>query len=54
MPAKSKSQFRLMQAAAHDSTIAKKLGINKKVAKEYTSSNEGSKKYSKLPEKKGK
>jgi hypothetical protein len=52
MPAKSKSQFRLMQAAAHNPKIAKKVGISEDVAGEYTQSNVGKKAYGKLPEKK--
>lgn len=35
MPSKSKSQARLMAAAAHDKTFAKKVGIPTKVAKEF-------------------
>ena len=50
MPAKSRSQFRLMQAAAHNPKIAKKVGIPASTAAEYTSSNVGKKAYSKLPE----
>jgi hypothetical protein len=52
MPAKSKSQFRLMQAAAHSPKFAQKVGIKSSVAKEYTESNVGKKAYAKLPEKK--
>ena len=50
MPAKSKSQFRLMQAVAHNPKIEKKVGISAKTASEYTKSNVGKKAYSKLPE----
>lgn len=50
MPAKSRSQFRLMQAAAHNPKIAKKVGIPVKTAAEYTESNVGKKAYSNLPE----
>ena len=50
MPAKSKAQFKLMQAAAHNPKIAKKVGISKSIASEYTSSNVGKKSYDKLPE----
>lgn len=50
MPAKSKAQFRLMEAAAHNPKIAKKVGIPASTAAEYTSSNVGKKAYSKLPE----
>jgi len=52
MPAKSKAQFRLMQAAAHNPKIAKKVGISEDVASEYTESNVGKRAYGKLPEKK--
>jgi hypothetical protein len=51
MPAKSKSQFRLMQAVAHNPKIAKKVGMSSDVASEYTESNVGKKSYGKLPEK---
>jgi len=54
MPAKSKSQFRLMQAAAHSPKFAQKVGIKPSVAAEYTESNVGKKSYGKLPEKKAK
>lgn len=50
MPAKSKSQFRLMKAAENNPAFAKKVGISKSTAAEYTSSNTGKKAYSKLPE----
>lgn len=50
MPAKSKAQFRLMQAAAHSPKFAKKTGISSGVAREYTRSNEGKKSYQRLPE----
>ena len=49
MPAKSKSQFRLMKAV--ESGSVKLPGLSKKEAKEYTESNKGKKAYSKLPEK---
>ena len=49
MPAKSKAQFRLMQAAAHNPSVAKRVGIPASVASEYTESNVGKKAYSKLP-----
>jgi hypothetical protein len=49
MPAKSKAQFRLMEAAAHNPKIAKKVGIPQATASEYTESNVGKKAYSKLP-----
>ena len=51
MPAKSKAQFRLMQAAEHSPKIAKKVGIRPDIAAEYTESNVGKKSYGKLPEK---
>jgi hypothetical protein len=51
MPAKSKEQFRLMQAVAHNPKFAKKIGIKPSVGAEYTQSNVGNKAYSKLPEK---
>jgi hypothetical protein len=35
MPSKSKSQERLMAAAAHNKAFAKKVGVPQKVAKEY-------------------
>ena len=37
MPAKSKAQFRLMQAVAHNPKIAKKTGISKSVGEEFVS-----------------
>lgn len=51
MPAKSKAQFRLMQAAAHDPKFAKRVGIPSSTASEYTEMNKGRKAYSKLPDK---
>lgn len=50
MPAKSKEQFRLMQAVAHNPSFAKKVGIKPNVGSEYTKSNVGGKSYAKLPE----
>jgi len=50
MPAKSKEQFRLMQAVAHNPSFAKKVGIKPSVGAEYTQSNVGKKSYAKLPE----
>ena len=50
MPAKSKEQFRLMQAVAHNPSFAKKVGIKPSVGAEYTKSNTGRKSYEKLPE----
>jgi hypothetical protein len=41
MPAKSASQKRLMDAAAHNPAFAKKVGIPSKVAKEYSESSKG-------------
>jgi hypothetical protein len=54
MPAKSKSQFRLMKAAENNPAFAKKVGISKSTASEFTSSNTGKKAYAKLPENKAK
>ena len=51
MPAKSKAQFRLMKAVAHDPKVAKRVGIPQSVGAEYTESNVGKKSYGKLPEK---
>lgn len=50
MPARSKKQFRLMAAAAHNPAFAKKVGVPQKVAKEYTAASKGT--YKKLPEQK--
>lgn len=47
MPAKSKAQFRLMQAVAHNPKIAEKTGISKSVGKEFVSATKAPKK---LPE----
>lgn len=41
MPAKSASQKRLMDAAAHNPAFAKKVGIPTKVAKEYSKASKG-------------
>ena len=49
MPAKSKSQFRLMKAAEYNPKFAKKVGIKPSVAAEFTESNFGKRSYSKLP-----
>jgi hypothetical protein len=38
MPAKSKAQNRLMQAAAQNPKVAQKTGVPQSVAKEFTSS----------------
>lgn len=54
MPAKSKSQFRLMKAVENNPKVAKKVGMSQSAAKEYTSSNTGKKAYAKLPEAKAK
>lgn len=35
MPSKSESQHRLMAAAAHDASLAKKAGVPQKVAREF-------------------
>jgi len=53
MPAKSKSQFRLMKAAENNPEFAKKVGIKPSVAKEFTEGNVGKKSYSELKAKKG-
>lgn len=50
MPARSKKQFRLMAAAAHNPSFAEKVGVPQKVAKEYTAASKGT--YKKLPEQK--
>jgi hypothetical protein len=50
MPARSKKQFRLMAAAAHNPAFAKKVNVPQKVAKEYTAASKGT--YRKLPEQK--
>ena len=54
MPAKSKSQFRLMKAAENNPKFSKKVGISPSVASEYTQSNVGKKSYKSLPEQKAK
>jgi len=41
MPAVSKKQKRLMDAAAHNPAFAKKVGISAKVAKEYSEASKG-------------
>jgi hypothetical protein len=43
MPAKSEAQKRLMDAAAHNSAFAKKVGIPVKVAKEFSKASKGQK-----------
>lgn len=51
MPAKSKAQYKLMQAAAHNPDVAKKTGVPQSTAKEFAKSTPAP---SKLPEYKGK
>lgn len=41
MPSKSKKQARTMAAAAHNPAFAKKLGIPRKVAKEFNRADAG-------------
>jgi hypothetical protein len=41
MPSKSKSQARLMAAAAHDPAFAKRVGISQKVAREFNQADAG-------------
>ena len=36
MPATSKAQFRMMQAAKHNPKMRRRMGISKKVAEEFT------------------
>lgn len=50
MPAKTRAQFRLMKAAENNPAFAKRVGISRSVAKEYTESNVGKKAYGRLPE----
>lgn len=45
MPSKSKSQHKTMLAAAHNPKFAKKLGIPKKVAKEFVKADKAKGKY---------
>lgn len=49
MPAKSKAQARLMNAAEHNPKFARKVGISKKVASEFAASGSA---YKKLPARK--
>ena len=49
MPAKSKAQYRLMQAVAHSPKLAKKTGIPASVGEEFA---EATRSYKKLPERK--
>ncbi len=51
MPAKSKAQFRFMQAAAHNPKFAKKAGISTSTAAEFV---QGQGNYKKLPARKKK
>lgn len=51
MPATSKAQGRLMNAASHNPKFAKKVGISTGVAKEFSVSG---KQYKSLPERKKK
>ena len=48
MPAKSKSQFRLMAAVEHNPAFAKKVGIPAKVGKDFV---HATKDYKALPKK---
>lgn len=41
MPSKSPAQHRLMEAVAHDSKFAKKVGIPQKVGKEFATADKG-------------
>ena len=41
MPSKSPAQARLMAAAAHDPKFAKRVGVPRKVAKEFNKSETG-------------
>lgn len=52
MPAQSKKQFRFMEEAEHNPSFAKKVGIKRKMAKEFIEENKGKKAYKKLPAKK--
>jgi hypothetical protein len=54
MPAVSKQQYKLMKAIEHDPKVAKRIGMSQEQAKEYTKSNVGKKRFSKLKEKVGK
>lgn len=54
MPAVSRSQYRLMKAIENDPKVAKRIGMSQEQAKEYTKSNVGKKRFSKLKEKVGK
>lgn len=54
MPAVSKQQYKLMKAIEHSPKVAKKFGMSQEQAAEYTKSNVGKKRFSKLKEKVGK
>lgn len=54
MPAQSKAQYRLMKAIENNPKIAKRIGMSQEQAREYTKSNVGKKRFSKLKEKLGK
>lgn len=43
MPSKSEPQRRLMAAAAHDRTFAKKVGVPQKVAREFNAADKAKK-----------
>ena len=43
MPSKSPAQHRLMEAVAHSSAFAKKVGISQKVGKEFSKADKGKK-----------
>ena len=54
MPSTSKKQARLMAAAAHSKEFAKKVGVPKKVAKEFNKADKGTKLLSRAMKKKPK
>lgn len=54
MPAKSKAQFRFMQAAAHSPSFAAKAGISRSVAKEFVARTASPKRLPARVAKKGK
>ena len=41
MPSKSKKQAKLMAAAAHDRSFAKRVGVKQSVAKEFNQADKG-------------
>jgi hypothetical protein len=53
MPSRSKSQQRMMRAAAHNPAFAKKVGVPVSVAREYVDADKRAGKR-KLPERKSK